>query len=1128
MRFFFTIGRRAALLAALLVPALAPAQPTAPVAPIPNLPFWNWQLGQPTGFGLDVLHVFNDSTVVVAGGHGTALKTASYGRSWQVLPTGIDREITSVSFANPLVGWLGYETRPTVPTRDYLAGPGRLLRTTDGGQTWASQGMGDAVSSIRNPTVAAASPTEAYLAYQRTGIGPGPNYYPLDNVFEMRHTTNGGQSWTLLPIGFNFRSSGTIKLYFPTPATGLVLTKDYAGLFSYLYRTTDHGQTWQDVGPAAGNGGQAGFVVNNISFLDAQRGWAVGNVRNGGGAGLYRTTNGGQSWTALTTPTPNDLYSEVTFADPLHAQARVYYGDFVTNDGGLTWIGTATNLPWLTGYNPVVRLQPSGAGWRIDRLAGGVLATTADFGRTWQSHVAVPTAGLVALAFPDPTHGWALPGTPTAYDNSDNSPTTVLHTTRRGAPWQRQELYVPGQYLALATGAFPDADTAWVAGGGPNATGTAIGGALRYTTSGGRSWAPQALPPATPALTELACWGTGRLLALTAASDLYVSRSGGRGWAAPQRPAPPRRRLYRATWADSATVYITTDSSVFLKSSDAGRSWRTLPFPFRPLQGQAFTFTSSRVGYLTLRDVVTKTTDGGLTWTNIDLRPVSTTLPAAYSQQDPNALGWNLSFTTARKGWLFGQNDVLKTTDAGQTWQHVAYVGAVGSFASGTGPSVLLDDYNAFGAGSGLSHYSEKFVQADTLAAQPRRYCPGQALTLAYTTEGTLTATERANLRLQLSNPMGRVRQGQTWLLAPAPGGTATALAATLPAALPAGTRYRLRVITADSALLGGDNGRDLAIAPLPTAAISPAGPALRVCAGSTLTLTAPAGQTQYLWSTGATTRTIAVGAAGSYTVQVAGAAGCLGPPSPAVAVAVDALAQATITPAGPTLAVCAGSTATLTAPAGLVQYLWSTGATTRSIAVGAAGSYTVRGASAAGCLGPPSVAVAVALTPLPAVPVLARDAASGQLAVAAPLAGATYAWTFNGAVLAGVSGPQYPATGAGAAPAGTYTATATAGGCTSAASAPLVVVLAVRAATEAELRLYPNPARDLLVLERPAGEGPAEATLLDALGRTVLTAPAPAGRTALDVRALPEGLYVLRLALPNGGLRVRSVQVRR
>ena len=90
------------------------------------------------------------------------------------------------------------------------------------------------------------------------------------------------------------------------------------------------------------------------------------------------------------------------------------------------------------------------------------------------------------------------------------------------------------------------------------------------------------------------------------------------------------------------------------------------------------------------------------------------------------------------------------------------------------------------------------------------------------------------------------------------------------------------------------------------------------------------------------------------------------------------------------------------------------------------------------------------------------------------------------------------------------------------------MVVLAVQAATEAELRLYPNPARELLVLERPAGEGLAEATLLDALGRVVLTAPAPAGRTVLDVRALPEGLYVLRLALANGLLRVRSVQVRR
>ena len=61
------------------------AQAQSPPSSIPGLPFWEWQVGQPTGYKLLSQHVFNDSTLIAAGGHGTAVKTSNGGHTWQVL-----------------------------------------------------------------------------------------------------------------------------------------------------------------------------------------------------------------------------------------------------------------------------------------------------------------------------------------------------------------------------------------------------------------------------------------------------------------------------------------------------------------------------------------------------------------------------------------------------------------------------------------------------------------------------------------------------------------------------------------------------------------------------------------------------------------------------------------------------------------------------------------------------------------------------------------------------------------------------------------------------------------------------------------------------------------------------------
>ena len=230
---------------------------------------------------------------------------------------------------------------------------------------------------------------------------------------------------------------------------------------------------------------------------------------------------------------------------------------------------------------------------------------------------------------------------------------------------------------------------------------------------------------------------------------------------------------------------------------------------------------------------------------------------------------------------------------------------------------------------------------------------------------------------------------------------------------------------------------------PLPSRpTIAPAG-TVNICAGTSRTLNASAGTT-YLWSTGATTQAIDVSTAGSYTVQVTNSLGCLSQPSLATTVVVNPLpATPTITASGPT-AICVGSNVILTSSLS-TSYLWSTGATTRSITVSNAGDYSVRVTDATTCQSAPSAETTVTVNPLPSAPTVGiitqptcSVATGGVVLSGLP---ATGTWTLTrspgGATQTG-TGTTYTVTGL---PAGSHTFTVTnANGCISVASAAVVI----------------------------------------------------------------------------------------
>jgi hypothetical protein len=134
----------------------------------------------------------------------------------------------------------------------------------------------------------------------------------------------------------------------------------------------------------------------------------------------------------------------------------------------------------------------------------------------------------------------------------------------------------------------------------------------------------------------------------------------------------------------------------------------------------------------------------------------------------------------------------------------------------------------------------------------------------------------------------------------------------------------------------------------------APATPTVSIIGSTNLTPTNPTVQLtsspalNYSWTTGAATRSIIVNSQGSYRVTVRNSNGCesVSPP-------VNVSANGCTPPPVPVISgpnvLTSGQTLTLTSTVA-AGYLWSNGATTRSINVSSPGSYWVRVYSAGNC----------------------------------------------------------------------------------------------------------------------------------------------------------------------------------
>lgn len=256
--------------------------------------------------------------------------------------------------------------------------------------------------------------------------------------------------------------------------------------------TTDGGATWRaDTVPGA-----SGLDFRDVHALDERTAWLM-SAGEGGKSRIYRTRDGGRSWTLqYTNPHPQGFFDGMAFWDARHgiAYSDPVEGRFLvitTDDGGATWreVPREALPPALPGE---AAFAASGTGIVVhgDRTAwfatGGAAVArvfrSTDRGRSWTVaetpvRAGAPTAGIFSLAFRDARHGVAVGGD---YARPGEAGRNVALTRDGGLTWIPAAGPPPRGYRSGA---------AFLGGAAPVLLAVGTSGS-DFSPDGGESWTP--------------------------------------------------------------------------------------------------------------------------------------------------------------------------------------------------------------------------------------------------------------------------------------------------------------------------------------------------------------------------------------------------------------------------------------------------------------------------------------------------------------------------------------------------------------------------------------------------------------------------------------------------------------
>ncbi len=331
-------------------------------------------------------------------------------------------------------------------------------------------------------------------------------------------------------------------------------------------------------------------VIDKIWMDSAADGWAIGSHADAVPAPsihVLRTHDGGLNWLEVTPPEDSTLMSDIGGMHSSGSNAWVIYlgTDRVwrTTDGGATW--TASDAGYPIGQFSIFEFTDSQHGWMLQEVESGFgsqlvsLFRTINGGDTWQEIVNpyesedLQSCRKSGIAFYGTDTGWVTYDCEGTYleaflDISDDA----------GQSWMEGQLPLP-------EGAAQSTDEGWCSSSSPRLTGEASGSLivtcvadegsvllesayLYLTEDAGETWEIRNYPGGQPHF-----FNAGTILAL--GRDQYLSMDGGVNWAKIKTVSWDGQYSFvdpNLGWA----VARSDDEIALVVTSDGGRTWEII------------------------------------------------------------------------------------------------------------------------------------------------------------------------------------------------------------------------------------------------------------------------------------------------------------------------------------------------------------------------------------------------------------------------------------------------------------------------------------------------------------------------------------------------------------------------